>query len=390
MSLAGRLSDAWCSLRYDWLLPLAGRNRLFRRIYVLVCASIDWNTDRPRRDAATERIRGWLGVDPTRAEAIFWSAVQSEAEEEAEACWFMRREGDLDEHLPSAQGPIDPSPSIWVTLHMASPLVAFLFLRRVCGIDVRVVGRPLDLDNPMPDAKRRWGKRKVEWIERVSGTPFLGIDAQATARARDHVLQGGSLFVMIDVPGDIVDRRATRRLCDEQVSMANGIARLCELLRAPLRPIVATQKRGGHHLHYREAVTPWTQPGEVDSVAAMIESLVVELPGDWWLWPYVPPKAASSVGRRQASSSTGLAVHPPEKPCSVQQILACVLHLPIDSIDPTAALDELAPVDSLVLAELAAGLHEAFSVSIPADRLRANLSVEELEQVVQDQISSSA
>lgn len=64
-------------------------------------------------------------------------------------------------------------------------------------------------------------------------------------------------------------------------------------------------------------------------------------------------------------------------------VLEAVLGVAPESIDPAARLDELAPLDSLSLAELASALDHEFAIEVPGEELTTSLSVAELESLVE-------
>ena len=66
----------------------------------------------------------------------------------------------------------------------------------------------------------------------------------------------------------------------------------------------------------------------------------------------------------------------------VQQVVASVLRVPPASVVPAARLAELAALDSLSLAEIAAALDEEFGVRVPGDDLAAVQTVADLVGVV--------
>jgi acyl carrier protein len=68
----------------------------------------------------------------------------------------------------------------------------------------------------------------------------------------------------------------------------------------------------------------------------------------------------------------------------VQAVLEAVLGVPRESITAAARLDELAPLDSLSLAELASALDREFGVLIPGEDLTTSLRVADLESIVEE------
>ena len=68
----------------------------------------------------------------------------------------------------------------------------------------------------------------------------------------------------------------------------------------------------------------------------------------------------------------------------VRGVLERVLRLPAKAAVASAPLDEIAPVDSLSLAELAAALDEEFAVEVPGERLTTYLSVPALVALIDE------
>ncbi len=66
----------------------------------------------------------------------------------------------------------------------------------------------------------------------------------------------------------------------------------------------------------------------------------------------------------------------------VRQVVASVLRVPAESVIGDARLTELAELDSLSLAEIAAALDEEFGVRVPGDDLTTVQTVAELAAVV--------
>jgi acyl carrier protein len=66
----------------------------------------------------------------------------------------------------------------------------------------------------------------------------------------------------------------------------------------------------------------------------------------------------------------------------VQHVVASVLHVPLGTVTPSALLSEIAALDSLSLAEIAAGLDEEFRTRVPSDDLTAVQTVDDLATLV--------
>jgi len=67
----------------------------------------------------------------------------------------------------------------------------------------------------------------------------------------------------------------------------------------------------------------------------------------------------------------------------VQRAVAAVLGVPRESVTPSALLRELASLDSMTLAEIAAALDDEFKTRLPSDELTAVQSVEDLVRLVE-------
>jgi hypothetical protein len=282
----------WESCRYGRLLAWTARSRIACDVYASLCGFVEERSDPDRRRAAVDRIQRWLGVDELRASAIFRSTVRSEAREEADVSWLMHHPRELAEAFRIVAGELPPGgPAIWATLHLGSPNLAFVYLRTVLGRDVQIVGRPLDETNPMPDVKRSWGHRKVGWLERVTEAPFLGTSAEAMAVARSRLLQGGSIFVLMDTPGDIVSRSVTLELFGERVRIAAGVLVLARLVGVPIQPVVAISRGARIEMRFGRPIEPGGTVAPTEAVASEMAAILREFPGEWWLWPYLPAAA---------------------------------------------------------------------------------------------------
>jgi acyl carrier protein len=67
----------------------------------------------------------------------------------------------------------------------------------------------------------------------------------------------------------------------------------------------------------------------------------------------------------------------------VQSVVASVLHVPAETVTPTAVLSDIAALDSLSLAEIAAALDEEFRIYVPSDDLTMVQSVRDLAALVE-------
>ncbi len=287
--MRARLRALWPAARYERLLPPAAHSRALGRAYAIIAGTAEYGLDAHRRRIAAGRIARWLGASALTAHRIFRASLISEAQEEADSVFFMRHTGQLAGalHAP-ARVPPHRGPTIYATLHFGSPILAYLHLCRGRGLDVTAIGRRLSEDNPMPAAKRRYGLRKVAWVERLTA-PFLDVDGPAILRARERLLDGGSLYAAVDVPADVVTRTAEVTLFGERTRMSSGVVTLASLVGVPVQPIVGVSRRDGIEIHYGHTIAALDTALTLDAVARELFAFVRRWPGEWWLWPYLTP-----------------------------------------------------------------------------------------------------
>ena len=66
----------------------------------------------------------------------------------------------------------------------------------------------------------------------------------------------------------------------------------------------------------------------------------------------------------------------------IQQVVASVLRVPIEKLAPTALLYQVAELDSLTLAEIAAALDDEFRIRLPSDGITNAHSIADLAALV--------
>ncbi len=295
------MRDPWTDLRYGRLLPLAARSRRLGRAYARIAAAVELRRDPERRAVACARITRWTGQEDDAARLTYVRALRSEALEEADASYFMRRTDRLDAACRGpgpagpAQGEVGPvcpsnalGPSIYVSLHFGSPLLLFLALRRVRRLPVAAIARPLENNEALAPAKLAYAERKVRWSDEAAGCPFLGTDAHSMLRARAQLRSGGSLYVLADVPGDRVARHTRVDMLGEIVSVAAGIESLARMGARWIRPLVMVDRGGTLCVAERPALEVAGGLTMAEVLATLVP-FVAEEPGEWWLWPYVHP-----------------------------------------------------------------------------------------------------
>ena len=280
--------DAWARWRYRRLLQVAARSERFGAAYAALVARVEWRRDPARRAVACRRIERWLGGTPGEAERVFRESLASEAREEADSAFFMRR----PEALAAAfGGPIalaaEDAPVLYVGLHLGSPVLGYLQLCRRLAPELALIARGIDPANPMPTDKRRFAERKVAWTEASAGRPFFATDATAMLGVRRHVRAGRPLYVLADVPGDAVGRSAACALFGETVRLASGIPTLARLAGSAVQTLAVVRAPAGFTLH----VGPRLAPGGIEMPAVLdaLAPFIRRYPGQWWMWPYLPP-----------------------------------------------------------------------------------------------------
>lgn len=290
MSADLRRRARWGAIRYGRLLPLTAHSRAAGRAYAAVVAAVELRLEPARRAVATRRITRWLTVHPHAAQRIYRDSLRSEAREEADSTFFMHHPAALAAAF-RVEGlePEHRGATIYAILHFGSPILAYLHLARTRRIAVHAVGRALDASNPMPDAKRRYGTRKVAWVHALSGRPFVGVDAPAVLHARELLLAGDSLYAAIDVPGDVVARAAEITIHNERLSVSAGIPTLAAITHTPIQPILAISEATTLTLHYPPKVHPTTPQETLERITTTLFHQIDLHPTEWWLWPYLPP-----------------------------------------------------------------------------------------------------
>lgn len=283
-----KTAAAWERLRYGALRHVAARNRAAGATYSRLVAGVESRLHPERTRLATARIVRALGTDAATAHETFRQCLASEALEEADTAWLVRSAKGIDSLVrrPQSEAP-HRGPCIYVSLHFGSPILTFLYLRTMQGIAVRAIGRPLDADNPLSPAKGRWGREKVAWVSSVSDTTFLGIDGRGMLDAREELLDGRSLYVVVDVPGDIVSRSAKFNLFGETVLFSSGVLRLAQLTGVPLVPVLGHSDGRWVDIEFSEPIHESSEAATRRSLNDWMEAVLLRSPGQWWMWPFL-------------------------------------------------------------------------------------------------------
>lgn len=278
---------SWERVRYARLLPLAAATRRFADAYAALVAAVEARRDPLRRASAEQRMQRWLGLAPDAARRLHRRCLRSEAYEEADAAYFMRRPAaDLAAAFgPSARAALADEAVLYVGLHLGSPVLGYLHLTTMVPA-LALIARGLDPANPLPDPKRRFAAAKVAWTEARAGRPFFGTDGESMLRVRSHLRSGRSLYLLADVPGDTVGRAEPCRLFGEAVRVAAGLPTLARIASSPVQTLAVTRDGRGFTLRMgpRVAAGTITMPAVLDALAPFIRAHAHE----WWMWAYLP------------------------------------------------------------------------------------------------------
>jgi hypothetical protein len=278
----------WDRWRYRRLLPLAGRRMRFGAIYAALVARGEWRRNPGRRSVACGRIERWLGCTPAHARRVYRGSLRSEAREEADSAFFMRHPDALAAAFarPIALSPPDGS-VLYVGLHLGSPVLGYLHLCRHLMPELALIARGMDRANPMPEDKRRFAERKVAWTEAGAGHPFFATDADAMLGVRRHLRAGRPLYLLADVPGDVVGRSAPCTLFGETVRLSAGLPTVARIAGSAVQTLAIVRAADGF------AILPGPRiPAGAVALSAVLDALAPFIrahPDQWWMWPYLPP-----------------------------------------------------------------------------------------------------
>lgn len=232
-------------------------------------------------------MRRWLGIAPEAARRLQQRCLRSEAYEEADAAYFMRRPAaDLAAAFaPSSRDGIADEAVLYVGLHLGSPVLGYLHLASLAPA-LALIARGLDPGNPLSDAKRRFAAAKVAWTEARAGRPFFGTDGESMLRVRSHLRAGKPLYLLADVPGDTVGRAEPCRLFGEAVRVAAGLPTLARIASSPVQTLAVTRGARGFTLRFGPRLAPGTitMTAVLDALAPFIRAHADE----WWMWAYLP------------------------------------------------------------------------------------------------------
>ncbi|MDG1401740.1 MAG: hypothetical protein P8K76_12035 [Candidatus Binatia bacterium] len=282
------LLPPWERARYQLLDSLAARSMGGTNAYVHMISRVEEVLQRERSRTAINRISRALDLAPRDSRQIYRQCLASEAREEADSARLLVSGQPIAEAVEATPpfSPVD-GPCIYITLHWGSPMITFLYLRSVLGIPVRLIGRPLDKSNPLPPGKMRWGHRKVEWMETLTGETFIPDDGAGALQARTELLEGRSIFASVDVPAQPTSRSRVIDLFGEPIRIASGLLRLAALTKVPLVPILGHSCGQKIHVAHEEPIPAAREEELAESIGIWLRKILARQPDQWWLWPFV-------------------------------------------------------------------------------------------------------
>ena len=283
---------AWEQFRYRLLDGLAARSEWGSDTYTRLVSRGEEILQPERAQSATARIARSFHLQEKEARSIYRLCLASEAREEADSA-RLRLSGQPIGNAIVADDDITPvvGPCIYVSLHWGSPMLCFLYLRSTLGLPIRLIGRPLGEDNPLPPAKKSWGKRKVAWMETMTGSSFISDNGRGALEARHELLEGRSIFASADVPAAPGQRSQGIDLFGEQIRVASGLLRLAALTRVPLVPVLAHSHNHRIHVQFEQPIPAGSEQELAQAVGSWMRKTLQQQPGEWWLWPFVSTEA---------------------------------------------------------------------------------------------------
>lgn len=270
------------------------------------------------REAAIANIRRAYGdaLTPAAARRAIRRCFQTQACEESEAFFYpelgvegvervlaVRGREHLDAALAGGRG------AIVFSSHYGSMCLAIIALARL-GYRMNVIARSLEPDdNPLHDVVRRYGERKVASLERIVGSPFIVSGTpDAMARIRAALGAGQVVYMLVDVPPELVRHRGRVRFLGHVAEFPLGIEYLASGTGAALVPFTVRRDAPGrtHTLTMLPRVPgPEAGPGTLQRCIDVVEREIAVDPGQFFMWEYArsfwvdeaPPATIDPEGR---------------------------------------------------------------------------------------------
>ena len=181
----------------------------------------------------------------------------------------------------------------------------FLVAAGLLGHKVNVIGRPLDEeDNPLHPVVRDYARPRVAWIEKHLGRRFIA-PAKGNFTVLANCLRANEfVLTMLDVPPEIVHKKATVTFFGRASLFPSGFARLAKETGCALVPCEKFYLSDWVHqqLVFGE---PFYSSGnisaDVQTCVTLLEGMIRSHPSQWWLWDNatmlwaLPDRSAGSI-----------------------------------------------------------------------------------------------
>jgi len=251
-----------------------------------------------RRAAVANLLHAYAGrLNAREARRIARRAYQAQTCEEAETFLFgaLRREEfrafvrvEGQEHLEHALA--RGRGAIVFSLHYGSLCLAMIALAYI-GYRVNVLARSIaEEENPLQAPVRRYAARKVADLERILGRPFIIAGApDAMLRVRRALKEGEIVYVLLDVPPELANRRVRVRFLGHPAELPHGAELIAKASGAALLPFVVRRNADGRtHTFRMGAEVPVVEGGE-SVLQRCIDELEGEIradPSQFFMWEF--------------------------------------------------------------------------------------------------------
>lgn len=250
------------------------------------------------REAAIANVRhAYAALSPVEAARVVRGCFRTQTCEEVETFFYpdftpaemarfvaVRGREHLDAALAAGRGAIVFSAHYGCMCHA---IVTLAYL----GYRMNVIARSLEPDeNPLHDVVRRYGEHKVAALERFIGSTFIipGVPG-AMERIRGALAAGQVVYMLIDVPPELVRHRGRVRFLGHAAELPLGIEYLAGETGAALVPFVVRRDpdRLGHTLTLRERVPgPEAGAGTLQRCVDVLEEEIRIDPAQFFMWEY--------------------------------------------------------------------------------------------------------
>lgn len=251
------------------------------------------------REAAVANLRHAYdgALDESAARRIIRASCRTQTCEEAETFLYPGLTPDRLGRLVTVEGRefLDAAlaagtGAIVFSSHYGSMCLAIIALANL-GYRMNVIARSLEPDdNPLDAVVRRYGEGKVAALERIIGSAFIIPGSpEAMSRIRTALGAGEVVYMLIDVPPDLVRHRGRVHFLGHAAELPLGIEYLASETGAALVPFTVRRNRGGldHTLTIGARVPgPEAGPGTLQRCVDVLEREIRVDPSQFFMWEY--------------------------------------------------------------------------------------------------------